>query len=40
MIKDAADSASPLRVYGTSPGREMANLYAELATRLIKEVGA
>ncbi len=40
VIKDAADSASPLRVYGTSPGREMANIYAELATRLIKEMGS
>lgn len=40
VIKDAADSASPLRVYGTSPGREMATIYAELAERLLKEVTA
>lgn len=39
-IKDAADSASPLRVYGGSTAREMANLYAELADRLIKETTA
>jgi chromosome partitioning protein len=36
-IKDAADSASPLRVYGGSTAREMANVFAELANRLLKE---
>lgn len=36
-IKDAADSASPLRVYGGSGAREMANLYADLAPRLLGE---
>lgn len=38
-IKDAADAASPLRLFGSS-SREMANLYAELAERLLKEVAA
>lgn len=34
--KDAADAASPLRLFG-STSRGMANLYAELAERLLKE---
>lgn len=36
-IKDAADTASPLRVYGGTPAREMAALYADLAATLLKE---
>ncbi|MGW3473683.1 ParA family protein [Saccharopolyspora sp. NPDC000995] len=39
-IKDAADSACPLRLYGSSPAREMANIYTELAERLLKETTA
>ena len=39
-IKDAADSAVPLRVYGGSSAREQANLYAQHAQRLLEEVPA
>lgn len=39
-IKDAADSGSPLRIYGGTSAREMANLYAELAESLLKGVAA
>lgn len=37
-IKDAADAAVPLRVYGGSSARAMADVYSEHATRLLTEV--
>lgn len=39
-IKDAADTAVPLRVLGGTTAREMADLYTALAARLIKELAA
>lgn len=35
--KDAADAALPLRLVGTTAGRNQAALYSELASRLVKE---
>jgi chromosome partitioning protein len=37
-VKDAADTAVPLRLLGTSSAREVADLYTALATRLSKEL--
>jgi chromosome partitioning protein len=37
-VKDAADTAVPLRLLGTSSAREVAELYTALATRLSKEL--
>ena len=37
-VKDAADTAVPLRLLGTPSAREVAGLYAELASRLSKEL--
>jgi len=36
-VKDAADAALPLSELGTTPARQMAVLYADLAKRLLKE---
>jgi cellulose biosynthesis protein BcsQ len=35
-VKDAADSATPLRRLGTGAGREMADIHAALAVRLLE----
>ncbi len=37
-IKDAADTAVPLRELGGATATSLAELYAELAARLIKEL--
>jgi cellulose biosynthesis protein BcsQ len=36
--KDAADAAVPLRLLGTAPGRQQADLYTKLAARFQKEI--
>jgi len=37
-VKDAADTAAPLRLLGNSTAREVAELFTALAARLIKEL--
>jgi hypothetical protein len=37
-VKDAADTAAPLRLLGTPSAREIAELYTALAMRLSKEL--
>jgi cellulose biosynthesis protein BcsQ len=39
-IKDAADTAVPLRVLGGATAASLAEVYAELAARLVKELSA
>ena len=36
VIKDAADTAQPLRALGSAPAREMADIFTALAHRLIQ----
>lgn len=38
VVKDAADTASPLRVLGSVAAAGMAEVYGELAARLVREV--
>lgn len=39
-VKDAADAALPLRALNTTPGRQMAGVFADLAARLVSAVEA